>query len=460
MRNQYLTGDSFQVMKTLPDDSVDMIFTSPPYLGVRDYNVDGQYGLGVNLGQFLREQLLPVFKEAERVLKPSGTCWVNLGDGYGGGGFGTGKTDEHMERYKQAGNRGSCEGREVIREGRKAIKHPAKSLFLVPERFAVLMEDELGWLCRFKIIWHKPNPMPDPFKDRPKLDYEHIYVFTKSQKAWMNYLEMKQPLSQATIKLLALGDAPPVKNMPLIGGIKHAGNDGNNTYSGNNYEIHDGQGKIGSVWIWSVASSGFGYELCATCDKLVAGRDLLPRCKRCNTVYARQKPSDITRTGLECPACKSKARDLVCPACKAKVHQHFAMFPERLAELAIKMACPDQVCIKCGKPRFPVYTPTSEYSRLLGKGWHDHSDDEMQGMQQPHEIPSATADYRISHWTKCKCEAGFITGLVLDPFAGFNTTGAVALRLGRDFLSIDLDPLNVRAGVKRVEPYLQQVRVI
>jgi adenine-specific DNA methylase len=84
----------------------------------------------------------------------------------------------------------------------------------------------------------------------------------------------------------------------------------------------------------------------------------------------------------------------------------------------------------------------------------------MQGMQQPHEIPSATADYRISHWTKCKCEAGFITGLVLDPFAGFNTTGAVALRLGRDFLSIDLDPLNVRAGIKRVEPYLQQVRVI
>lgn len=476
MKNQYLIGDSYQVMKTLADNSVDMIFTSPPYLGVRNYNVDGQYGFGVSLNQFLREQLLPVFKEAKRVLKPSGTCWVNLGDGYGGNGYGTGTSDEYMAEFKQATNRGTYENRESIKKARKALRWPAKSLFLVPERFATLMEDELGWFCRLKIIWHKPNPMPDPFKDRPRLDFEHIYVFTKSQKIWMNYLKMKQPLSEATLernkypvklseKTLALRDTEQVeKTFAPIGGIKHAGYNGNPIYSGNSPKIHDGQAKIGSVWIWSVASASFGHEFCATCDKLVPSRDLLFKCKQCGTIYyKRQKPSDIAKanlTGLGCPNCGSKTRDPVCPVCKRKVHQHFAMFPERLPELAIKMACPDQVCTKCDKPRFPIYTPTKEYAKLLGKGWHDHSDDSEQGMQQDHDIPSVKADYRISGWSKCNCNAEFITGLVLDPFAGFNTTGAVAMKLGRDFLAIDIDQLNARAGMKRVEPYMKQARLI
>lgn len=459
MRNQYLVGDSLEVLKTLPDKSVNMVFTSPPYLAVRDYGVDGQYGFGVSINDFINKQLLPVFAECKRVLTNDGTCWVNLGDSYGGGGYGA---DPNIEKYKQGTNGGTTNGRQKLHESRLLINHPAKSLFLVPERFAVLMEDELGWLCRFKVIWHKPNPMPDPFKDRPRLDYEHIYVFTKKQKYWFNYLEAKRPIAQATMERnrYAVGISQKLdtvrgtksgkKMFAPIGGVKHAGNNGNDTYSGNDYQVHDGQAKIGSVWIWSIASRSFGYEYCEYHDRLVTDRDLLFKCQLCQTIYVKQD---------KCPQCQSMKRDRICPDCKIKVHQHFAMFPEELPEMAIRMACPDQVCSKCGKSRYPVYTPTDEYAKYLGKGWHDHSDDIEQGMIQEHDIPSMKADYRIKEWTKCSCNARFEPGIVLDPFAGFGTTWAAAVKLGRDGLNIDIDPRNAKAATARVRPMLNQVRL-
>jgi site-specific DNA-methyltransferase (adenine-specific) len=113
-------------------------------------------------------KLCNVFDEVKRVLKPTGTCWVNLGDVYGGK---TGSPNapklspERMREYKSASH---------VKE-----RMPAKSLCLIPSRFAVEMTNR-GWLLRNEIIWHKPNCMPSSAKDRFTVDFEKLFLFAKS----------------------------------------------------------------------------------------------------------------------------------------------------------------------------------------------------------------------------------------------------------------------------------------
>lgn len=405
---------------------------------------------------------------------------------------------------------------EHLKEYFRPVKVQQKSLFMIPERFAWGMIQR-GWILRAKIVWHKPNGMIESSKDRPKLDYEMLYMFSKDQHYWFNYIEAKKPLKTVTVKrnkyavgtsghFQALHEAEndQVNFMPAIGGKKHSDHNGNPTYSGNKMKVHDGMAKIGSVWglppesIWSITPKTFGHEYCETCDKLVKSRQLLYKCQDCGTVYEQLKATDIAiKNGLDpeticltcgrtlkrhisanakdrveglkpdkiacdgidipdleiegCPNCKSRKRDFVCPICKIKVHMHFAMFPEELVLPALRMTCPTEVCKKCGQPRYPVYTPTEEYAKMLSKGWHDHSDDAQAGQMQEKVVPAAVADYRISSWTKCECNIEFEPGVIMDVFAGFNTVGAVAMKNGRNFLGIELDPRNVKAGMKRVQ---------
>lgn len=117
---------------------------------------------------------------------------------------------------------------------------------------------------------------------------------------------------------------------------------------------------------------------------------------------------------------------------------HFATFPIDLPLLILKASCPNQVCKKCGEPRFPISKPTEEYKKLLGKGWHDHKDDLGEGMSQEKVLPTAVASYEIVDWTKCNCNAGFQPGLVLDPFLGAGTTALAAEQLGLNWIGIEL----------------------
>lgn len=476
--NQILQGDSLQRLKGLPSESVDCIFTSPPYMALRDYGVDGQIGLEKSSKDYL-QNLWAVFDEAKRVLKPYGVCWVNLGDtfagsGGAGGDYNDGGLKEGQPKWKQDTYRHlQADPTAHRRNNTREPEFQAKCLMMIPERFAWGMI-ERDWILRAKVVWFKPNGMIESSKDRPKLDYEMLYMFSKGQKYWFNLLEAKRPLKSSTVKrneydvnmprVLERFDGKtgfkPVKFVgPKIGGTKHAGNNGNDIYSGENWKSHDGMAKIGSVWglppesIWSIAPRSFGYEYCEICDMLVKSRHIEYKCKDCQTVYGKESANG-------CPKCKSLKRELICPACKNKVHMHFAMFPEELVTPALRMTCPDQVCVKCGKPRFPNYTPTEEYAKLLSKGWHDHSDDGQQGMQQEKDVPNAIADYRISSWSDCGCNAGWTTGIIMDIFAGFNTVGAVAMKNGRNFIGTELDPRNVKAGMKRVEPYLLQTRLV
>lgn len=171
-------GDAKMILKTLPNKSVDMVITSPPYWGLRDYGVDGQIGQEEDYGNYL-QHLMFVFDEIQRVLKDTGTLWVNLDDTYGTG------SGSGIRKGKQSTNRGTQTNKNWQKKGKTAVKGYEKSLLMIPARFAICMI-ERGWILRNEIIWHKPNTMPESVKDRFTVDFEKLLFFVKNQRYLFN----------------------------------------------------------------------------------------------------------------------------------------------------------------------------------------------------------------------------------------------------------------------------------
>jgi site-specific DNA-methyltransferase (cytosine-N4-specific) len=164
-------GDSLKIINELPENSIDMIITSPPYWNLRDYHEEGQLGQEPTFNEFV-VNLATYFYCAKRILKDNGTLWVNLGDTYYSKNKGSGgKSKKQLSNSGSFFNNSKIDGNEL----------PEKSLCLIPSRFAIEMQTK-DWILRNDIIWHKPNQMPTSAKDRFTLDYEHLFFFTKKNK--------------------------------------------------------------------------------------------------------------------------------------------------------------------------------------------------------------------------------------------------------------------------------------
>lgn len=168
-------GDCIEVMRSMPANSIDCVVTSPPYWGLRDYGVDGQIGLEPTLAQHL-EVMVAVFEEVRRILKPTGTCWVNYGDCYA-----TTPNGRSAADTKAAGNDDRTFRDKPFSTIGGNIK--AKDLCMIPNRLAIALQDA-GWWVRSEIIWGKTNPMPDSSGAyRPSTSHEKIFMLTKSDDA-------------------------------------------------------------------------------------------------------------------------------------------------------------------------------------------------------------------------------------------------------------------------------------
>lgn len=237
MAVRILTGDVREQLRTLPSESVACVVTSPPYLGLRSYGTEPQVWGGdsdhqhdwqtvpstgarssdtnpgplQHAGNQNRERLqgglcacgawrgelgqepapglfvahlVEVFEEVRRVLRPDGVCFVNLGDSYANdakwGGSSGGK---HVK---------GLHGQTGVGRVKRSSGVPAKSLFLIPQRFAIAMQ-EAGWIVRDEIVWAKKSAMPESVRDRCTKAWEPIYMFTKQGKYFWDQEAVRQP---------------------------------------------------------------------------------------------------------------------------------------------------------------------------------------------------------------------------------------------------------------------------
>jgi len=165
--DRIICGDNCEVMRTFPSESIDLVVTSPPYFGLRDYGNDKQIGLEEHPDDYI-DRLTSVFAECFRLLKPFGSMWVNIGDSYNTNDSATRRANGGLAGYEQRRS-GKVETHE--RAGgkrRNAIKDgflKPKDLMGVPWRLAFALQAE-GWYLRQDVICSKPSPMPESVVDR------------------------------------------------------------------------------------------------------------------------------------------------------------------------------------------------------------------------------------------------------------------------------------------------------
>lgn len=189
MINKIINADVLEGLKSIESNSIDTIITSPPYFQLRDYGFAEQWGLEKTYQEYIDRMIL-FMAECKRVIKDSGSIWVNLGDSYSteSGNAKQGNTGNNKIKYTGS-----------IKDYGKPKDIASKSLMLIPHRFAIRCIDELGLILRNDIIWAKPNGMPESVTDRFSKKHEFFFFFVKSQKYFFDLDGVREKHNQATI---------------------------------------------------------------------------------------------------------------------------------------------------------------------------------------------------------------------------------------------------------------------
>ena len=425
-----LLGDVRETLRSLPDNSVHCIVTSPPYWGLRDYgtakwiggdptcshkrdskfsescstgqrNLEGAIGDGIYKVTCARcgakredsqlgleptyeeyvENMVSLFREARRVLRDDGTFWLNLGDSYAGS---NGNGYKQSIASTNASNAGG--DNEDFRQitGRDDGDLKPKDLVGIPWRVALALQAD-GWYLRQDIIWHKPNPMPESVMDRCTKAHEYIFLLTKKSHYFFDSVAIQE----------------------------------------------DAKTTPGATWKQRK-------EAGATAGNVIVDDGVRNGTQR--VVHGKGVTSNLTRQDG-----KRNKRSVWTVTTKPFKGAHFATFPQDLIEPCIlsgtsEMGC----CAQCGAPlkrdvkktrmarnelpkddpRYRPNTYNGAYGEINGKGDAGYTTSETVG------------------WSKtCKCETEeTVPCTVLDTFFGAGTTGVVAQRLGRNFLGCELNP--------------------
>lgn len=390
-----IPGDVLDGLAQIPAGSVQCCVTSPPYWGLRDYGVEGQIGLEPTPEAFVAK-MVEVFAAVRRVLRDDGTLWLNLGDCYAGSGRGgyagtestlegyTGSQDEARKAKKRLGSQKPTELHARTIEagaiGRAWTPAPRglkqKDLCMVPWRVALALQAD-GWYLRSVIVWHKRSPMPESVTDRPTSAWEPIFLLSKSDRYFYDAEAVKE--ASAT----GAWDA-----MPPNGGVKHAGNNGNATYSG---DQPANNGTRNQRNVWTLSAEPYSEAHFATF------------------------PSEIPRRAILAGTSEKGA----CPACGAP----WTRVVERTGEI----------------------DPSAKGSRFdVGKTAGRTGGDRAQAGER---LLKKSAGWQ--HGCACAaCEP--VPCVVLDPFLGSGTTIAVARQLGRHGVGCELNPDYVELAKVRI----------
>lgn len=286
-----LHGDSLEVLKTLPDDSVDMCVTSPPYYSLRNYH-SGELEIGQEkTPEEYVEKLRDVFHEVKRVLKPTGTLWLNLGDSY----------DSN------------------------------KNLIGIPWRVAFALKDD-GWTLRSDICWHKVNAMPCSVKDRCSSAHEYIFMLSKQPSGYFfDYEAIEEPANYDGRKATMLQGSPKYEGELILPEEK------THSLASRPHERRK--------WKTAIKFGGTKYpEAESGAASTYSGREWTPKYKNlCEEEKGQSNHSFHKRRAEGLPdevyAVRRK-RDVWTIPTKGYDGAHFATFPEKLVEPCILAGCP------------------------------------------------------------------------------------------------------------------------
>jgi len=405
------TGDCTEVLRMLPGESVHCVVTSPPFWGLRDYDVDGQLGLEPTPEQYVAN-LVTVFREVRRVLRKDGTVWLNLGSSYAKGG-GTQVLQTKDASYGLAGYR------------HPTPSYAAKQLIPIPWLVALALQAD-GWWLRNDIIWAKGvsgqketeaqilaainrafspsmakhvarkllpeldlfvgGSMPESMRDRCTKSHEYVFLLAKSKRYFYDKWAIVEP---------AVGGTP-----------------GNKTHKG-------------------------------------------------KTAYESGDERMRTKAGLcDMKAAKTRNRRSVWQInTKPLKAAHFATFPPDLIRPMILAGTSEKgVCVECGAPWKRILKQKAAVPKSCPKTDASYNARGGKGKKKTGTIGKSGGG-RVDGYSKtidwqpvCDCDHPTpIPATVLDPFFGAGTTGLVCEQLGRNWIGIELNPEYVKIARDRIE---------
>lgn len=453
--NKIHQGNTLDILKQMPSDFVDTIITSPPYWGLRDYGEDtntvwdgdsdswyGQLGLEPILDLYL-EHMLQIVGELKRVLKKTGVMFWNHGDSYASGG------SQRFDSHKYGGKSGVHCGRARTKD------YPQKCMCMQNYRLILKMLDEQKWILRNQIVWYKRNGMPSSATDRLSNKWEPVFMLVKSNK----------PAYYYNTKTGLMVDKKTPKIMQKEGidwGWEEVGND----YSKSDTKIPPEEAeKLNSprarvyrekkrkkVSYWR--SLDYFFDLDAI---RVPYTEKLDRWGG-EKLRARGKSNWDNETGQQTYRDRDmrpnkfgkNPGDIFDIPTQPFLGSHFAVFPKKLISPMIEASCPQWICKECGMPRERIternnlsgLNPSTDYTAKTD--WIKHGT----GKSTLHTDLNIIRE--TIGWTDCGCNAGWVSGVVLDPFIGSGTTAVVAKELGRNFIGIEINPKYIAMAKERL----------
>lgn len=377
---QLWQGDCRDVLDVLPEKSVHMVVTSPPYFGLRSYLPEDHPDKAKEVGreptpQEFVDALVEVFRGVHRVLRDDGLAFLNLGDSYANDSKWGGATGgKHVT---------ALHGQTSIGRERRTTGLKSKDLIGIPWRAAFALQDD-GWYLRNDIVWAPPNGMPESVSDRFTSAHEYIFMLAKSPAYYFDQDAVREPNADISI---ARAKKPLNQTHPDNVGVAMPPEQGRRIEG----DLKDGSARV--------IESPMG-------ERFVN------------------------------PAGRNKRDVWTIPTVSYR-GAHYAVFPPKLVEPCVLAATSERgVCPECGAPWRRVVEKVREpRGDSFGRkdiGEYDHG---QAGAPYEEVVDIVTKGWEPS----CSHQGSPIPATVLDPFAGSGTVGLVAQGLSRRAVLIDLN---------------------